>query len=366
MKRLLRHFPIAFMATTVMMLITGAQVRMRMALGSNGDMDVAASLTWNAVIWYCWVLLIPILIDSNLRFPVDRRNGLVRHGLLQIALAVVLILAHAVIVAAVMQLNASWFGVPDSVPRAAVLLLTMQAHWGLMCCLCTTALVHVVIWSRRAQAEALARERLRTETAAAQLATLQRQMQPHFLFNSLNALVAMLDEDAPAQRFTLRLADMLRVLLQFSEKPTATLGEELALVEAYLAVEHARLGSRLRTAIDIDDALRDCLLPTFTLQPLVENAVRHSISRAHDGGEIALRARREGDEALIEVRNTSAHLAASGEAASGLRLTLPNCRRRLALLYGEAARFEADFVARDVFRAAIILPLGTSLPEFAA
>jgi LytS/YehU family sensor histidine kinase len=84
-----------------------------------------------------------------------------------------------------------------------------------------------------AQADALAREELRTQAVSAQLTALARQMQPHFLFNALNALVAMLDEGSPAQVFTIRLADMLRILLQRGDRATATLGEELALVEAY-------------------------------------------------------------------------------------------------------------------------------------
>jgi two-component system sensor histidine kinase AlgZ len=220
-------------------------------------------------------------------------------------------------------------------------------------------MVHVGIYFRRAQTEALAREELRTQAASAQLTALARQMQPHFLFNALNALVAMLDEGSTAQVFTIRLAQMLRILLQSGDRATATLGEELALVEAYLEIERARLGSRLRTEIQVSPAVTECRLPAFILQPLVENAITHGIARTLEGGQIQVRAQRDASDVVIDISNTCT-ASAGQEPADGMQLTIPNCRRRLALMYGPQARFEAGFVTRNLFRASIILPLDSS------
>ncbi|HEX6832436.1 MAG TPA: histidine kinase, partial [Rudaea sp.] len=263
---------------------------------------------------------------------------------------------HALLAGSIMNITPDLYGMPPGVLHSALHLLSVQAHWGFMSYVVTVALVHVTIYMRRAHAETLAREALRTEAANAQLSALQRQMQPHFLFNALNALVSMLQEDSAAQRFTIRLADLLRVLLENSERPTATLAEELALVNAYLEIERARLGARLRTDIRVTDSLLDCRLPSLTLQPLVENAIRHSISRTFEGGEITLHAHRDTEEVRIEISNTCPTTLDNDE--SGTRMTLPNCRRRLALMYGPAARFDAGFAGRNLFRATIILPIG--------
>jgi LytS/YehU family sensor histidine kinase len=232
----------------------------------------------------------------------------------------------------------------------------MQGHWGLMSYVALVAMVHVAIYVRRAQAEALAREELRTQAASAQLMALAQQMQPHFLFNALNALVAMQPEGSAAQTFTIRLADMLRILLQGGDRATATLREEIALVEAYLEIERARLGSRLRTNIDVSESVDQCRLPAFILQPLVENAITHSISRTPAGGEIQLRAWHAADDIVIDISNSCSPEVAGHDPAEGMRLAIPNCRRRLALMYGSQARFEAGFLTRNLFRASIILP----------
>jgi two-component system sensor histidine kinase AlgZ len=243
-----------------------------------------------------------------------------------------------------------------------VQLLAMQAHWGFLAYIAMIALVHVTIYVHRAQGEALAREELRTQAVSAQLTALAKQMQPHFLFNALNALVAMLEEGSAAQVFTIRLADMLRILLQRGDRATATLGEELALVEAYLDIERARLGSRLHTDIQVAESVTQCRVPAFILQPLVENAITHGISRSLEGGEVQVRAAREAGAIVIEISNTCAGGPEGGDAADGMQLALPNCRRRLALLYGAGARFYASFVTRNLFRASIILP-GDAAPE---
>ena len=353
MQRLRRYGLIAFVAATVMTAITTFQTQMQMVVRGE-DMSLVPMFAWNAVIWYVWGVLAPFVVLFCQRHPLEWREWSWRAFALQASAALVFIALHATIVAAAMQVTPAWFGMPETFSARVVRLLTTQAHWGVMCYLATTACAHAEIYFRRARAESLAREALRTQAATAQLSALQRQMQPHFLFNALNALVAMLEENSKAQHFTVRLADMLRMLLHHGERATATLGEELILVNAYLAVERVRLGSRLRTRIDVADALLDYRLPSFTLQPLVENAIRHGIARSLEGGEIALSAWRDGGEVHIEIENTGSLPPSVKDA--GMRMTLPNCRHRLALLYDEAARFEAGFIADGRYRVVIVVP----------
>jgi len=354
--RVIRYWAIAALLASAMMLFTAFQTNMQFLLRGQ-EMSFFSSMLWSAVIWYTWAFVAPLPIMLALRFPIERgRPGFARNVGLHLVLGAVCIGVHAVIAAAIMHPYPERFGLLPEFGPAIIQLLAMQAHWGFLSYIAMIALVHVTIYVRRAQEEALAREELRTQAVSAQLTALARQMQPHFLFNALNALVAMLDEGSPAQVFTIRLADMLRILLQRGDRATATLGEELALVEAYLDIERARLGSRLQTDIRVADSVAGCLVPAFILQPLVENAITHGISRMLEGGEITVRAQREAGDVVIEISNTCEPADGENEAADGMQLALPNCRRRLALLYGADARFYASFVTRNLFRASIILP----------
>jgi hypothetical protein len=352
---MLRYWAIAGLMASAMMLFTAFQTRLQFMMRGQ-DMAYLDTMLWSGVIWYIWALLAPLAIILTLRNPIEKGPGLVRAVALQIVFAAGFIGLHATIAAAVMHIYPERFGILPQFGPAILQLLAMQGHWGFMSYVALVALVHVGIYFRRAQSEALAREELRTQAASAQLTALARQMQPHFLFNALNALVAMLEEGSTAQVFTIRLAEMLRILLQSGDRATATLGEELALVEAYLEIEHARLGSRLRTDIRISPAVTQCRLPAFILQPLVENAITHGIARTLDGGEIQVRAQRDAADVIIDISNTCASSTAGQEPADGMQLTIPNCRRRLALMYGAQARFEAGFVTRNLFRASIVLP----------
>jgi two-component system LytT family sensor kinase len=356
--RVLRYWVIAGLMATAMTLFTAFQTRLQFVLRGQ-EMAYFDSVVWSGVIWYIWALLAPLAIILTMRYPIEK-GRLVRAVALQIVLAVGFIGLHATIAAAVMHVYPERFGILPEFGPAILQLLAMQGHWGFLSYVALVAMVHVGIYSRRAQTEALAREELRTQAASAQLTALARQMQPHFLFNALNALVAMLEEGSTAQVFTIRLAQMLRILLQSGDRATATLGEELALVEAYLEIERARLGSRLRTEIQVSPAVTECRLPAFILQPLVENAITHGIARTLEGGQIQVRAQRDAGDVVIDISNSCSSPSASQEPADGMQLTIPNCRRRLALMYGPQARFEAGFVTRNLFRASIILPLDSS------
>jgi two-component system sensor histidine kinase AlgZ len=172
----------------------------------------------------------------------------------------------------------------------------------------------------------------------AQVQALQARIRPHFLFNSMNTVAALVRTDPDAAERTLEnLADLFRAALGESGARDGTLGEELTLVEHYLAIEQLRLGERLRVRRELDALPADFPLPRLLLQPLVENAVRHGIAPLREGGEIVLRGARDGDALTIEIDNP----LPSAPATQGHGHGLDSVRRRVAYRYGTQARVEA-------------------------
>lgn len=182
--------------------------------------------------------------------------------------------------------------------------------------------------------------KLETSLAAARLDALRAQLQPHFLFNTLNAISVLADEDpSKAKRMLLRLADLLRLTLAEGGKQEVRLSEELELLEHYLDIQRARFEDRLALRFDVAPAARDAFVPVLLLQPLVENAIRHGVDPSVAGGTIAVIARRTGDALRLEVRDNGRGLSPSeGTRKDGVGLA--NTRARLATLYGERQRLE--------------------------
>lgn len=130
---------------------------------------------------------------------------------------------------------------------------------------------------------------LQEQQVSAQLQSLQARIQPHFLYNALNAIAAKIPtQPAQAEAMTLSLARLFRAALHHEGEPLATVREEIALVETYLDIERARFGDQLAVAIDVDEAVQDAAVPRFLLQPLVENAIKHGIAQQPDGGRVAV------------------------------------------------------------------------------
>jgi hypothetical protein len=181
---------------------------------------------------------------------------------------------------------------------------------------------------REVQARLLARD--------FELQVLRAQIDPHFLFNSLNSISALthIDPDA-AREMTIALAQFFRRTLALSDRERIALAEELALVENFLAIEQRRFGARLASALQADTEARTALIPPLLLQPLVENAIKHGIRHLDDRGLVEIEARVRDGWLHLRVRNP---LAADAPSAPGLGLGLRNLRERLAALYGGRAR----------------------------
>jgi hypothetical protein len=210
-----------------------------------------------------------------------------------------------------------------------------------------------------AQEEGLEAERHSQELHAlareAELKALRAQLNPHFLFNSLNSISALTTIDPKgARRMCVLLADFLRKSLKLGERPMVSLAEELDLVRAYLAIEQIRFGARLQVAWSVDPATDPAQIPPLLLQPLVENAIKHGIAQRPEGGILAITAAPRGGHVEIRLENAT---DPDAEAPVGLGMGLQQVRRRLRGRFGASAQFQAG-PGGSGFQVILLFPAG--------
>ncbi|HEX8335221.1 MAG TPA: histidine kinase, partial [Pyrinomonadaceae bacterium] len=177
----------------------------------------------------------------------------------------------------------------------------------------------------------------------AQLQALKMQLHPHFLFNALHSVSALIHADPDAaDKMIARLGDFLRLTLDSAAAQEVTLKQELEFLNCYLDIERTRFRDRLTTHIDADPQVLDCVVPNLILQPIVENAIRHGVSQRAAHGHVEVRAERAGDRLRLEVRDNGRGLPEGAEACRAKQggVGLANTRARLQQLYGGDFRFE--------------------------
>jgi sensor histidine kinase YesM len=191
------------------------------------------------------------------------------------------------------------------------------------------------------QVERFRSEELKRLATQAELRALQAQINPHFLFNALNTLYGSIDRSSyDARRMVLNLAEIFRYFLQ-GDRSFIPLSEELRIVQAYLEIEALRLGDRLETKLEIDEPARSVMIPVLSIQPLVENAVKHGIATKQGRGRITLRARKMEGSLRVTVEDTGLGFEASNrQSREGTGVGLDNVRRRLKLSYGPDASLD--------------------------
>jgi two-component system, LytTR family, sensor kinase len=194
---------------------------------------------------------------------------------------------------------------------------------------------------RIAQAQQLAAAELQAKLAQAQLENLRLQLQPHFLFNTLNTISSVMYEDVPAADAMLtQLSELLRLTLRTANSHEIPLAQELEITRLYLQIMQRRFESNLRISYSVDAALENSLVPQLILQPLVENSLRHGLKDGGAGIDISIGARRENGSLILKVADTGAGLGAQGaEAAMNRGVGLANIRGRLEQLYGADQEF---------------------------
>jgi signal transduction histidine kinase len=192
-------------------------------------------------------------------------------------------------------------------------------------------------YGRESRERAVRAERLKSQLAEAQLHALGAQLQPHFLFNTLHVISALVRHDPRrAEQLIARLSELLRQMLDDGNRAEISLAEELAFLEKYVDIQEARFGPRLLVSFAVEPSVLEARVPRLVLQPLVENAIRHGLANRSEPGRVEIGARREGDELVLEVRDDGVGVPTGGPNRDGVGLS--TTRALLVQLYGPAQR----------------------------
>ena len=209
--------------------------------------------------------------------------------------------------------------------------ILMIPAWNVLIYSLLLGVGYALVYARRLHERELREAQLETELLSAHLNVLKMQLQPHFLFNTLNSISSLMYADVgAADRMVARLADFLRQTLRTIDTQEVTLQEEMNFLTLYLDIERTRLRDRLEVCLDVDEGARVALVPHLILQPLVENAIRHAIAPRVEGGSVTIRAKRHGDRLRLVVEDDGPGLRSD---PNGTGLGLRNTRQRLHHLY---------------------------------
>lgn len=285
--------------------------------------------------WYLWAALTPLVLwlGRTVRPDGSWKRFLAVHG----PAGVVVTLVHVVVWWGIRTRFFPAAGVSDAEVLESLLLmffpLDLMVYWAILAGYLT------VTYHGRAREHALRlarldlrNSRLEQKLTEARLSALSARLQPHFLFNALNAVAELVHKDPErAEETVVRLADVLRMVLRRTEAQRVSLAKELELVETYLSIEEARYRERLRTRIEVPDALLGARVPTLSIQPLVENAVRHGVGRVTRPVTVEVSAVRRDARLVVEVRDDGP--GAAEEVREGVGMT--TTRERLRELYGD-------------------------------
>jgi len=301
---------------------------------ANRPISVWRAFVAEAPQWYGFALLSPAIVAMGSRFPIRRpirARNLFAHAIASLLVSALVAAGDASVNALVRPSRLGFFGSARSwfLSGLPVMTLAYFAIIGVSYALRTTAALR----ERERQAA-----ELETQLRDAQLSALRMQLQPHFLFNSLNAIMALVrDHDTNrAVRALSLLSDVLRATVSTAAAHETTLAQELEFLSRYLEIERVRFGDRLRVTLDVPAELHDALVPTFVLQPFVENSLKHGVLRERAGNEITVRARVAADALTLTVIDDGRGLPANGSTPTGVGI--PNARARLERMYGASAR----------------------------
>ena len=348
-----RHWP----TVAGLCLLVGTAEGLWAGLDPRSPLGLFEQLGMNWAHWGAWALIFPLFPPLVQRFPLDagrRRRSLAAY----FVLAPIVIAGHA----AVHLLIASRF-VPfteggEAEQRTIGIFLgefaRFEVGFRLLGYMLALAVALGLEYHTRATETARHAATLEAQLAQARFETLKAQLNPHFLFNTLNSISALLHRDpAGADRMLSRLGEFLRLTLENGAGPEVALADELRFTRCYLAIQEVRFSDRLTTEISVEPGVENALVPQLMLQPLVENAVRHGIQRMVGGGRIRISAARSGPGLRVEVSDNGPGPPPAG-GTSGVGLA--NTAARLEALYGDRFRFDTSGGPGQGFRVTIELP----------
>lgn len=281
---------------------------------------------------WIWAAVTPAILSLSRRFPLGRGRTL-RNTAIHLAAA----FAVSIFTKLVWDFSTLPFIAPQLVPKNAADFaksILRAIDFGTLHYLIVLIAHHALEFRRRYEDHRLRASQLEARLATAQLNALRMQLHPHFLFNTLHSISELVHADPPrAERMIVRLSDFLRLTLDNIGVPEIPLRVEIDFLRRYLEIEQMRFESHLTVHWDIDEDLLDARVPNLILQPLIENALKHGISRNPAPGAVAISCHRAGDHLLLSVSDTGPGVPIPQSRTEGIGLS--NTRSRLVRLYGE-------------------------------
>jgi two-component system LytT family sensor kinase len=325
----------------------------------KGRLEGNGHVPWGQVVfagteWLFLGALTPIAYLLAQRFPL-RRDQMGRIIGAHVAGALALCVGWATLGIALGAVLHS-YPVNGPLPRAYASWLLTSLPWSVFMYFAVLGCVYAFTYFVEAREREAQQARLAAQLADAKLGALRMQLNPHFLFNSLNAIAVLVRDQntRDASRMLELLGGVLRQVLHNEPRQHVTLDDELRFIERYLAIEQVRFSDRLRVEWSIDPALRDALVPEFILQPLVENAVRHGVAKQSEAGTIHLSARTDGADLVLSIQDDGPGYR---EENAGIGVGLSNTRARLETLFGTAGQLRIDRAERGGTVATLRFPL---------
>lgn len=294
------------------------------------------AVSWSLGDWYVWALLsIPIMRLAR-QFPLE--GGLWLRTLpLHLIASACFSLGYMVVRALVGEWQSRWSGEAASFSAVFHPLVVKTFHFNVLIYWVILSVSHAGYYYRQFQERELRASELESHLTKARLHSLQMQLNPHFLFNTLHAISALMHKDVnSADRMLNRLSDLLRMALENTEAHEVPLRQEIDFLKRYLEIEQTRFGDRLKVRLDVSPETMEAMVPNLLLQPLVENAIQHGVEPYSKPGEVALTARRQGERLLLEVRDNGGGLKEGWREGVGLS----NVQARLGQLYPGRHQFE--------------------------
>lgn len=325
---------------SIVVLVFALQGLLNDAVSNRPVWSIGDYLRWSMIQWYTWAALAPLIFRLAQRHPLQspfRFTALARQAINSVGVTLLAVSIGA-FVSSLVEPSSLWDQFWQYIGKYfAIGLLT---YWALL------AIQHFLHYQEEKNRRELEASRLASELAQSRLQVLKTQLQPHFLFNTLHAIITLLDEDTlSAEDMLLRLSELLRAFLEDYDGQEITLRRELELLDLYLGIQRRRFTDRLTTQIYIAPDTLDCAVPSLLLQPIVENAIRHGIGTRAGSDRVEIESRREGDQLLLEVRNSNSTLEPVGQRSNGGHgIGLSNTRLRLRELYGDDADLRLDML----------------------
>ena len=315
--------------------------------------SVGLSLLRTMPVWLFWAPVTPIVAWLARRFRLERGRR---------AAAIAVHLAAAAAASSLHTLFLTWFfraaalvrNVDEPIGEMLKMMFVSRLYLDLLTYVAILGVVYAIEYHDRFRERDVRASRLESQLTRARLDALRMQLNPHFLFNALNAVASEVRVRRNDEAITMLvgLSDLLRYALDADEESRVPLWKEIAFLERYVDIERARFADRLRVEIEVSPELREVLVPPLLLQPLVENAIRHGIAPRDAPGSVEVGAHALGDSIVFTVRDDGVGLRA--DAGGGIGVA--NVRERLSELYGDRQRIDLRDRAGGGVEVTVVIP----------